>query len=317
MIRKTHLSLALAGLALAVGSGAQACTTAQWGQGGVSAIAGTPLADGPVSSDGNAALTATYAGKCALSANAAGDFVQDGTPVAEASYLSRFYVLPNNTGEATIFQAMVDAGVDYPIFKITFDQTAGAFKFYGGDGAGGFGAPVAVAAVNGVAIVPNRWYMIETNYQRNAGTNGGTLGVTVLGNRGNANYTLTTPSTAALAAGSMLLASATDGVDFVQFGWITGGAGSLITVDAFESRRSTVIGSLKRGDVNNSGTCTPSDVTQMLQHVNALVANNEPGLKPGQADCNESGTNTAGDVTCILNLVNADTASGGSRVCGI
>ena len=316
MIRKSQLFLAVAAL-VGMNAAMAACNTTQWGQGAVTAVVGTPIADGPVNSDANAALTPRYSGKCGLAADAAGDYVQDGSPLAEASYLSRFYVLPNNTGEAVVFQAMADETVDYPIFKISFDATALAFKFYGGNGAGGFGTPVSITTVNGVAIVAGRWYMIETDYKRNAGTAGGTLGISVIGNRGNGALTGTTASTASLAAGSMTLADAGDGVDYVQFGWLSGGAGTRVAVDAFESRRSTVIGSLKRGDANNSGTCTSGDATQALQDVNAITGNNEPGLKLGQTDCGENGSVTAGDSTCILNLVNADTASGGTRVCGM
>jgi hypothetical protein len=319
MIRKSQLFLAVAALA-GMNVAMAACNTTQWGQGsspGGAAIGG-PIADGPVNSDANPAATNRYSGKCSLASNAVGKYVQDGLPQAESSYLSRFYVKPNTTGEAVIFQAMADEATDYAIFKISFDATAGAFKFYGSNGAGGFGTPVSISTVNGSPIVANRWYMIETDFKRNSGTSGGTLAASVIGNRGNTvALTGTTPSTATLTAGNIVLADAGDGVDYVQLGWVSGGGGTDVIVDAFESRRSTAIGSLKRGDANNSGTCTSGDATQALQEVNAITANNEPGLKLGQTDCNESGSVTAGDATCILNLVNADTASGGTRVCGI
>jgi len=316
MIRKSQLFLAVAAL-VGMNAAMAACNTTQWGAGGVTAVVGTPIADGPVTSDANAALTPRYSGKCGLASTAAGSYVQDGSPLAEASYLSRFYVRPSNTGESVVFQAMADETVDYPIFKISFDATALAFKFYGGNGAGGFGTPVSITTVNGAAIVAGRWYMIETDYKRNSGTTGGTLGITVLGNRGLAQYTGTTPSTATLTAGNMTLADAGDGVDYVQLGWVGGGAGTSVQVDAFESRRSTAIGSLKRGDASNNGTCTSGDVTQLMQEVNAITLNSEPGLKLGQTDCSENGTVTSGDVTCLLNVVNADTLSGGTRVCGM
>ena len=67
---------------------------------------------------------------------------------------------------------------------------------------------MSISQVNGVNIVANRWYMVETAYARGAGTNGGTLSATVIGNRGNGALTGTTPSTANLTAGSMLLADA-------------------------------------------------------------------------------------------------------------
>ncbi|MBK6727719.1 MAG: hypothetical protein IPG63_10730 [Xanthomonadales bacterium] len=316
MIRKSQLFLAVAAL-VGMNAAMAACNTTQWGQGGVTAVVGTPIADGPVASDANAAQTPRYSGKCGLASAAAGSYVQDGSPLTEAAYISRFYVKPNNTGEAVVFQAMADETADYAIFQITFDAAANAFKFYGSNGAGGFGTPVSITTANGGAIVANRWYMIETNFQRGAGTNGGTLAVSLIGNRGNANYTLTTPSTTTLTAGNIVLADAGDGVDYVRFGWVSGGAGTGVTVDAFESRRSTAIGSLRRGDASNNGTCTSGDVTQLLQEVNAIAGNSEPGLKLGQTDCSENGSVTSGDATCLLNLVNADTASGGTRACGM
>ncbi len=318
MIRKSQLFLAVAAL-VGMNAAMAACNTTQWGQGSPpgGAAVGAPIADGPVNSDANPAITSRYSGKCALRANATGNYVQDGLPLAEGSSISRFYVLPNNTGESVVFQAMADVATDYPIFKIAFDQGSNSFKFYGGNGSGGFGSPVSITTVNGVAIAANRWYMVETTYTRGSGTSAGTLSATVIGNRGNGSLTGTTPSTANLAAGSMVLANAADGVDYVQLGWVSGGAGTSVVVDGFESRRSTAIGSLKRGDANNSGTCTSGDATQALQEVNAITGNNETGLKLGQTDCNENGSVTSGDSTCILNMVNADTASGGTRVCGM
>lgn len=319
MIRKSQLFLAVAALA-GMNVAMAACNTTQWGQGSPpnGATVGSPLADGPVNSDGNVALTARYSGKCALASNAAGKYVQDGLPGTEPSYLSRFYVKPNTTGEAVIFQAMADTSPDYAIFKITFDATAGAFKFYGSNGAGGFGTPVSISTVNGAAIVANRWYVVETDFKRNSGTNGGTLAASVIGNRGNGvAVTGTTASTATLTAGNIVLANAADGVDYVQLGWISGGAGTDVIVDAFESRRSTTIGSLKRGDAQGNGTCSSGDITAVLLDVNAITAQQEVGLRTGQPDCNENGSVTSGDATCVALLVNADTASGGTRNCGV
>lgn len=321
MIRKSQLFLAIAGL-VGMNAAMAVCNTTAWGgpvgnppPGG--AVIGGAFADGPVNSDANAAITHRYSGKCGLRAAAAGGFVQDGSPGTEPAYNSRFYVSPNNTGEAVIFQAMADEATDYAIFKITFDASVPAFKFYGSTAVGGFGTPVSITTVNGVPITVGGWYMVETSYSRGAGTSGGTLNATVIGRRGSGSLTGTTASTVSLAAGSMILADAGDGVDYAQLGWISGGAGGPVLADAFESRRSTAIGPLKRGDVNNNGTCTSGDATQALQEVNAITGNNEPGLKLGQSDANENGTVTAGDATVILNLVNADTASGGTRVCGM
>ena len=325
MIRKSQLFLAFAGL-IGMNAAMAVCNTTAWGAGATAppggAVLGGAFADGPVTTDANAAITHRYSGKCGLRANAAGAMVQDGTPLREGAYISRFYVLPNiATGEAVVFQANANEGADYPIFKVTFDMSTPAtpaFKFYGGNGAGGFTAvPATITQVNGANIVANRWYMVETAYTRGAGTNGGTLSASVIGNRGNGSLTGTTPSTANLAAGTMILADAADGVDFVQMGWISGGTGTAVLADAFESRRSTAIGPLKRGDANFNNDCTSGDITQVLLEVNAITANNEPGLRTGQTDASENGSTTSGDATTVALLVNADTASGGTRDCGM
>ena len=325
MIRKSQLFLAIAALA-GMNAAMAACNTSQWGgppldipPGGavIGTVGTTVYADGPVNSDANTALTASYSGKCALRSTAAANYVQDGSPSTEASYISRFYVLPNVTGEAVVFQAMANETVDYAIFKVTFDATAGAFKFYGSNGAGGFGTPVSISTANGSPIVANRWYMIETDFKRNSGTSGGTLSARLIGSRGTGSLTGTTPSTASLTAGNIVLADAGDGVDYAQLGWVSGGAGTSVTVDAFESRRSTEIGALKRGDASGNGSCTSGDITQALLHVNAIALNNEAGLKTGQVDCSENGVANASDATCISLIVNNDALSGGTRNCGV
>ena len=312
MIRKSQLFLAVAAL-VGMNAAMAACNTTQWGQGGVTAVVGAPIADGPVNSDANPAITARYSGKCALRSNAPANYVQDGLPLAEAAYISRFYVLAANTGEATIFNAMADETTDYPVFKITYDAPAAAFKFYGFDSnpaAPVFGTPASIPAV------ANRWYVIETSYARGAGTTNGTLSIKVNGNRPSSQVLAGAPQVATLS--NMKLMDAGDGVDFVQLGWVAGGAGTSVIVDAFESRRSTAIGELRRGDASGNGLCSSGDITQILLDVNAITLHNEPGLKAGQTDCNENGTTSAGDATCISLIVNSDTLAGGNTIqnCG-
>ena len=70
MIRKSQLFLAVAAL-VGMNAAMAACNTTQWGQGGVTAVVGTPIADGPVNSDANVALTPRYSGKCGLASAAA------------------------------------------------------------------------------------------------------------------------------------------------------------------------------------------------------------------------------------------------------
>ncbi len=313
MIRKSQLFLAVAAL-VGMNAAMAACNTTQWGQGSPpgGAVVGAPLAADPVATGvgGDNTEVSRYSGKCGLASAALGQYVQDGLPSAEGGYISRFYVKANITsGEAVVFQAMVDAATDYPLIRVTYDGAAQQFKFYGSNGTPGS----FLGTVPAIAATRDRWYAIETNYNRGAGTNTGTLSINVLGNR-NLNPAEGTASTANLTG--ITINTAGQGVDFVQLGWVSGGTGTGVTVDAFESRRSTAIGRLQRGNANGTdAVCNTDDIVAAALDANAILGGDTAGLANGQPDCSEDGAINANDLACIALVANFDL--GNDTVCGV
>jgi hypothetical protein len=304
MIRKSQLFLAVAALAGMNVAMAANCNTTQWGQGTPpgGAVAGAPTAGDPSSDDGTPNTSSRYSGSCGLLADAVGEYVQDGLPSAEPSYIQRFYVRPGTTsGEAIVFRAMADEATDYPVVQISYDGAAQQFIFRVSNATGtGFLGTTSTAAAP-----RNKWYAIETNFNRTAGT----LAISSI--RGNNGQTIA-PS---LATINGITLPAGDGVDYVQLGWISGGSGGDITVDAFESRRSTAIGHLKRSDANGSVSCNASDITTIANEiVDVLGGEPAPRLSAGQPDCNEDGSVNAADISCaavvIIDDLNNDTVCG-------
>ena len=101
----------------------------------------------------------------------------------------------------------------------------------------------------------------------------------------------------------------------MQLGWISGGSGGTITVDAFESRRSTAIGHLKRADADSSATCDANDITSLANEIiDVLGGEPTPRLASGQPDCSEDGAVDANDITCTANVIIGDL--GNDTVCG-
>ena len=314
MIRKTQLVLALAGLVGMNAAFAANCNTTAWGAlsppGG--AVAGSPVAGDPSADDGTPNTSSRYSGSCGLVADAAGDFVRDGTPggagegTPEATYISRFYVRPGTTsGEAIVFQAMANEATDYPVVQISYDGAAQQFIFRASNATGtGF-----LPATSTAAAPRNKWYAIETNFNRTTGI----LGISPL--RGNNGQTIN-PSAASITGITLPSGGATaDGVDFVNFGWISNGTGGTITVDAFESRRSTAIGHLKRADSNGSGACDANDITALANEItDILVGAAAPRLATGQPDATEDGAVDANDITGTALVIIGDLIN--DTVCG-
>ncbi len=286
MIRKTHLSLALAGLALALGSGAQACTTAQWGQqltAGQGAI-GAVVAGQPNGAGGG--TSARYSGLCGLRATAVGQYVQDGTPAAEADYIARFYVRPAvDTGTQTVFRVAEGApdGANTMVYRVQYNRGTQQFEVVN--------SALAVTAIGAASSAPNaKWYEVKLTWHRT----GGTLDVSVQGNAS---------STASVQNGLTGFGSSggTAGPDFAQLGWIasTGGTGT-VEIDAFESRRSTAIPSLCRGNANASDqTRNILDAIVVFNEINAV------SLATGQPDANEDGAVNILDAISLFGIINS------------
>lgn len=260
-----NLALATAALLGLVGAPATfACSIAAWN----GAPGGTPVAGRPT----DATPVARYSGQCGLRAAASGSFVTDTTPTAEAAFRARFYVYTGLTsGQAVVYRARNAANVDQ--ITVTYNQgTPGNFSF-----------AIPGAAAQTVPANTNAWYSIELNWAA-----AGTLSATVRGAGG------TTDATASITGGT-----AGGAIDTAQLGWIagTGVAGTrAIIADAYESRRSTAIGRLCRGDANNDGTRNSGD---------QLAVRNEffgTALSAGQPDANEDGNVNSADQLVVRNL---------------
>lgn len=268
MIRKSQLFLAVAAL-VGMNAAMAACNTTQWGQGGVTAVVGTPTAGNPT------AAVKRYSGQCGLAATSAANYVQDGSPAAEASFIARFYVYPGVTGGSpTVFNAAsVGTSVpDYNILSVEFNGTGFNFKNRAG------------ATAFTLAATASKWYAVEVKYTR--ATN--TVDAKVRGNVG-AEVTGT--------GSTFTVDNAADGVDYVQFGWVSGAATGTVHVDAYESRRSTDIGRLCRGDANGDLVLNVGDRGAVTSETLGIA------LASGQPDCNEDGTINVGDRGCITTRV--------------
>lgn len=261
-----NLALATAALLGLVGAPATfACSIAAWNGGPM----GSPLAGRPT----DATPVARYSGQCGLRAAASGSFVTDNTPTAEATFRARFYIYTGlTTGSAVVYRALNAASAEQ--ISVTYNQGAGNLSF-----------AIPGAAAQTVPAVANAWYSIELNWAA-----AGTLFATVRGNAA------TTDATANITGGT-----AGGAIDTAQLGWVSGagtvtGTSRGIIADAYESRRSTAIGRLCRGDANANNAITVGDAVQILNE-------SFPGgaLTSGQPDCNENGAVTVGDAVCALN----------------
>lgn len=278
MIRKSQLFLGIAAL-LGMNAAMAACNTTQWGQGATpppgGAVVGTPTPGNPTSGDPDG-VVARYSGQCALRSTAPVNYVQDGLPLAEASFIARFYVYTGVTGgTATVFNALsVGAAVaDYNILSVDYNGTQ--FSFKNRAGASQFTIPATA----------NKWYAVEVKYTR--ATN--TVDAKVRGSAGAPEATGT--------SNQFTVDNAADGVDYVQLGWVSGAATGTIYVDAYESRRSTDIGRLCRGDANGDLTLNVGDRGAVTTEVLGTA------LANGQPDCNEDGVINVGDRGCITTRV--------------
>lgn len=269
MSRIKFLSAVVGALAFAGSSSVMAqCSLAAWSNAATStATAATPAGNG------------RYSGSCAAVVASAGanSFVVDNSPTAETSYRARFYIFTGDLGgsEADVFQARSPA--DANIVRVTYTNGTG-FRFYVNGAQGG-------ASLGTIAAVPNRWYGIEVRWANN-----GTFTAIA---RGNAQAAPAQPQINVTG-----FSNAADRIETARLGILTTtGVTGGIRLDDFDSRRTTDIGFLARGDANGNGSVTVGDAVRVLTEVNGGT------LSPGAADCNENGSVTVGDATCILNSI--------------
>lgn len=268
MLKTSLKSLAL--VAALFGTGglmAQTCNTNAWGVdlGAGQGVSGAVVAGSPV------ANVSRYSGRCGLLSDLPAEFVRDGSPLNEPTYIARFYVRPAITGgTAVIFQALED-GQATPSIAVSYTGTQLSFAARG-------------ATSSAANVTAGFWYSVEVNW-----TAGGTMTYTVQGAQaGGVEPAPSTGTLTGVAAGAQ--------VDQANLGWISGGTGGTLTTDAFESRRTQPVGRLCRGDANNSGGVSASDRASVTAELGGIL-----GL--GQPDCNESGSVSASDRACITSIL--------------
>lgn len=202
-------------------------------------------------------------------ADEAGNFVTDLSPVAEPKFYARFYVKIDATGgPMTLFQAKTSGSV--VVASVRFNGSALEFA-------------TRAAYVASAPIQMGRWYSVQIDW-----TAGSAMTARVQGAGGNAFAPVQT---------SASLAS--DRIDSVSLGWISGAGSGTFTLDAYEARRLTAAKRLCRG--NADGTLARGANDEALvkrEFLLGLPANGEP-------DCNEDGRVDAGDLVCLRNLHDA------------
>jgi hypothetical protein len=297
---------AVAGLSLAPAAFSQTCSVSAWGQGSnpsVSGTVGSPFPGGPVTSP----IVSRYQGQCGLRApTGAGNYVQDSSPAAEPTFRARFYAFLPNTGSAsTIFRA----GNQTADSSLTTFTDGRIRVVYNGTGGINVFGPGGSPNLSCTGLTTGRWYSIELAYNSTGSALGSgsdtlaanSLRVTVIG-QGNAATGDAPPQVNCNQTGSGIATAATNTIDYVQLGNLTGGpSGNAITVDSYESRRTMPIGRLCRGDADDNRSLSVADRTLITQEVNSFGATRAPGVP----DCNEDGAITVADRTCITQRVNA------------
>lgn len=298
MIRKSHMSIALAGLALFASSQAFACSTSLWGAGLTGGAGGAQSAlNGVVAGqpNGGGGGTATrYSGLCGLRAISSGQMVQDGTAANEATYIARFYAHVNMTsGTPVIFRAAEGApdGANVPLISIQYNRADQRFEAVNSAAGGSVVSPIG--AVN--SAVNGNFYHVHLSWTRATGA----LDVTVQGAGSS------TPQATANLTGFSSTSGST-GVDYAQLGWVAGTASGQINVDAFESRRSTAIQRLCRADANNSNSISVADRAAITAEIGGTLA-------PGQPDANENGGTSVTDRAIVTALIGAGATCAGTH----
>lgn len=265
MLKTSIKSLAL--LAALFGTGelmAQTCNTTAWGVGlgAGQAVQGSPAPGSPT----DATAVSRYSGRCGLLSDTAAEFVRDGSPNDEGTYIARFYVRPAvTTGTAILFQALQDLQA-VPSIEIGFNGTQFTIAARG-------------AVSTTAPATSGRWYAVEVNW-----TAGGAMTYNI---KGAGSVTAATGSLSGVTAGAQ--------VDQANLGWISGGSGGTVNTDAFESRRTQPIGRLCRGDAFPSDSYNIQDRIALNNEILRLNGDATRNLSTGQPDVNEDGTASVQD----------------------
>jgi len=239
---------------------ASACTLQNW-----SASSGSVAPGGPNPDTANGeVLSPRYSGLCAMAASGQG-FVEDTSPGALDRIRARFYVLADNTENAVVYEGFNGST---SIFTVQV-RSDGVVRLSGD----GISAALTATGVSG------NWNSIEVDW--NAGGDQVSLWVN------SDAATESADDTGVLNSGQV--------VTSVQLGNLSAAAGSL-SFDAYESRRTTEVGRLLRGDADGNGTVGGGDITTIIdEFLNGNIAG-------GQPDCDENGSIGAGDISCIIQI---------------
>lgn len=253
---------ATATLALGLLLGAQnaiACTVDNWNGGNSENI----TAGGP-----DIGL-ARYSGLCAMETPAStAAWVQDNSPGGINRIRARLYVLNELASgqSAVIYRGFsTDTGTG-PLFTVRL-ATDGTVRLI--DNA---------TAAEVQQTSSTNWVSVEIDWSQGSGN--GTISLSINGQTPAANNALNN-------TGSSLQS--------VRLGNLLGAAGSL-NFDAYESRRTTEIGRLIRGDADANGSVGGGDISAIIDEF--LNGN----LAEGQPDCDENGNIGAGDISCIIQI---------------
>lgn len=260
--RLAAVAAALVGMAAAQSS--MACSLTAWGQGnppGATGVVGAPVAGEP----DDAVPVKRYSGRCGLQAGT-GAYVQDGLPTAEATYNAQFYMF--TSASATYFQA--DSSAPAALIKVKYDGTNIVVERDGG-----------VANTTPIPATANRWYRVLVKWSATAGT----LQYTVRG--------AGAPEASAVSGTISGVGSALR-IETAKLGMVEGATGN-VSVDAFESRRTSDPAPLCRGDANADTILNVQD--------RILITNEAAGssLNSGQPDVNEDGLINVQDRILVTN----------------
>ncbi len=246
---------------------ALACTLSNW-----SSSSGSVVANNPLGNDGDPGGDTTsvprYSGLCGMRATGGTGWVQDDRPGGINRIVARFYVLNGlSGGSANIYQGFSTTGGTGPLFTVSLNSA---------------GQVTLTDVATGQNVSQNsatNWASVEIDFgQGAAGT--GFINLSVNGQ---------TPA-------ELAVSNAGNPLQSIRLGNLNGGGTGTLGFDAYESRRTTAVGRLLRGDANGNGTVDIFDAISVV---------NESGsgtLAAGQPDCNENGVVDIFDAICVVNL---------------
>jgi len=244
---------------------ALACSTLAWIPGGTGSIeVNTPANDVP-----------RINGSCGLKVTGTGH-VQDNSPDGEATFIGRFYFLPqlSGSGSTDIFVAYSDESTA-KLFTVSYDKDNSEIVV----DATSANSHTANGGTTSVPVTGTRWHLIEFSWE--SGQTG--------------SLWVDADATSDLA--SSTFASGTGTVESVRLGAPNGFGGTLtgmVFFDDYVSHRSLPVGGVLTGDGNLDGNLNNDDIE-------AIKTEFLFGTYPiGSTDCNLDSETNSGDVNCVV-----------------